>query len=778
MIGFIPTCKEILSNNNSTNQTENIIYNPLFFRIEKEDEKQRLMDLLIDKPYIKVCDTISSQLKELIKSAQPSKTFTTSEILQGVEIHLNGISLEDYGVWVYYPWSEKLVHILDEKEFVDLRTNRNNYKITDAEEIQLSSKKIGVIGLSVGQSVSLTLAMERSFGELRIADFDELEITNLNRLRSGIHNMGIKKTVLVAREIAEIDPFLKVTCFHEGITDNNIESFLLENGKLDVLIDECDSVDVKIKCRIAARNHRIPVLMEASDRGTIDIERFDLEPGRPVLHGLIEHLDISKIKGLQTNEEKLPFILPIVGIETMSTRLRASAVEVGQTISTWPQLASAVTMGGGITADVCRRMLLGHLHQSGRFFIDIEELISDPKEVNQTFDYHTEPLTKEKMAAIAASNSPKKLEGKEESIVDEKTIITLVQAAAIAPSAGNNQPWKWYFDAKNLFLFHDIERSASFGDFENMASYMALGTAIENLKLKATELNIKAEASLFPDNLEKCLVAVFTLEQLSLIQNDELVNYLKIRFTNRNIGNNLKIDSARVEEIKSSISTIHGSALHLIEDDVRLQQLAEIAGKAEKLRLFIPQGHYDLFEKELRWTPENAEHTKDGLDVRTLDLSQKDAVGFQVIKDQKAIKLISEWNGGKALENMTRRLVSTSSAVGLISMPTFTPQNCISAGQAAERVWLTANKHLISLQPVLAPLLHFARINHGRKEDMPKNIYEEFIALNMQFQNIFGQELLNREPLFFFRLCYSENPKVKSLRLDLKDVYFSDTLVK
>jgi tRNA A37 threonylcarbamoyladenosine dehydratase len=62
------------------------------------------------------------------------------------------------------------------------------------------------MGLSVGQSVSLALAMERSFGELRIADFDELDLSNINRIRTGVYNLKIQKTVIVAREIAEIDP--------------------------------------------------------------------------------------------------------------------------------------------------------------------------------------------------------------------------------------------------------------------------------------------------------------------------------------------------------------------------------------------------------------------------------------------------------------------------------------------------------------------------------------------------------------------------------------------
>src|SRR5690606_36334646 len=132
-------------------------------------------------------------------------------------------------------------------------------------------------------------------------------------------------------------------------------------------------------------------------RGTVDIERFDLEPDRPILHGFVEHLDLSNVRLAKTMEEKLPYILPIVGIETMSTRLKASAIEIGQTISTWPQLASAVAFGGGMAADVSRRVLLGQFNQSGRYFIDLEELIGDQVRTDVTFEHTKRSLSPDEM---------------------------------------------------------------------------------------------------------------------------------------------------------------------------------------------------------------------------------------------------------------------------------------------------------------------------------------------------------------------------------------------
>lgn len=766
---------KLISDRLKTTKEENSIYAPVFFRHLEQTGYPGLLDLLMQKPYIKVYDNIAAQLRELVKAFHPDKTLDDQTIAKLVSDHLGGTDAANYGVWVYYPWSEKLVHILDEQEFIFLRTNRNKYKITDAEQKQLFGKKVGVIGLSVGQSVSLTMAMERTFGELRIADFDDLEITNLNRLRSGVHNMGLLKTVLVAREIAEIDPYLKVTCFHEGITDSNLDSFLTEGGKLDVLIDECDGVDVKIKCRVAARKYGIPVLMEASDRATIDIERFDLQPERPILHGFVEHLDISNVKNLKSMEEKLPYILPIVGIETMSPRLKASAVEVGQSINTWPQLASAVTMGGGITADICRKVLLGQLSVSGRFFIDLDELIKDDKPEEENTYYSDIPLTIEDMSA-AAGVMPQ--HDKVNLVRDEGVLARIVEGVRLAPSAGNNQPWKVLNDNGRILLFDDPYRSAAFANYRNMISCMSLGCAIENMHLLSLKEGLKAEIALFPSGTGniKAPVATLSFSPDAGYEIDDLVNYVGTRHTNRKPGDGRKIPSDVLADIISSAKQRGISDVKVIEDGEKIAAIADIAGKAEKLRMFIPQGHSDLFDRELRWDEASAMSTKDGLDIRTLDLSAKDQVGFRVIKDKRAIELVSEWNEGKALERMTRDLMASASALLLVTGSEFSPHACVEAGRAIERLWLAADKHGVALQPVMSAVFHFARLVHGNGEGLPPVVRKEFQQLYTKFIDSFNLSLTAEEPLFLVRVFYAGAPDVKAVRLDIEDIYYSTSI--
>src|SRR5690606_26061408 len=139
--------------------------------------------------------------------------------------------------------------------------------------------------------------------------------------------------------------------YSDGLTEQNIDSFFEEGGMLDLLAVVCDGLDIKIISRYKPSSLQIPVVMDTNDRGMVDVARFDLEPNRPVLHGLAEGLQPEGIKDL-TNEKKIPYILKIVGADTISTRLKASMIEVEQTINTWPQLASSVVLGGAVTTDV------------------------------------------------------------------------------------------------------------------------------------------------------------------------------------------------------------------------------------------------------------------------------------------------------------------------------------------------------------------------------------------------------------------------------------------
>jgi molybdopterin/thiamine biosynthesis adenylyltransferase len=349
------------------------VYKPLIINASDNLSKSKIQRLKQDTTLL-IHDEIKTQVSDLIKLRNPQKKFTPSELDEAIIDFYGSQSPSNYGNWVYYPWRHCLVHLLPEDEFVTVRTIRNKYVITEEEQKTLARKKIGIIGLSVGQSVALTLALERGCGELRLADFDTLELSNLNRIRTGVHNLGVKKSVITAREIAEIDPYLNVVLYNEGVHDGNIHEFFTHGGDLDLLIEECDSLEVKIKSRIKAKKLGIPVLMDTSDRGMIDVERFDLEPERPILHGLLQKFGEESglvVKNLNQNTE---ILMALLDFNNLSTGAQKSITEIGKAITSWPQLASSVILGGGACGYFSRMILLGKAIRSDRYYVDLEEI--------------------------------------------------------------------------------------------------------------------------------------------------------------------------------------------------------------------------------------------------------------------------------------------------------------------------------------------------------------------------------------------------------------------
>jgi tRNA A37 threonylcarbamoyladenosine dehydratase len=657
------------------------------------------------------------------------------------------------------------VHLLDEEEFITVRTSRNQYKITPGEKAILSGKKIGVIGLSVGQAVSVTLAMERICTELRLADFDLLELTNLNRIRTGVHNLGLPKVYSVAREISEIDPFIKIVCFPEGITESNMHDFFTKDGKLDLLVEESDGFDIKILCRHKARELQIPVVMEGSDRCLVDVERFDLEPTRDILHGLVNHLDVSMLKQLKTNEEKIPYMLDVLGLDTASTRLKASMMEIEQTITTWPQLASAVTMGGGITADVCRRILLGSFTDSGRYHVDIEELIGNRQNTLPLTELNGngQPPSLETLAGYASRR------GSSSEPLDEKTVRNLVTAGCNAPSGGNSQPWRWIYRNNTLFLFNGFQGDSNFLGYNNYANYVALGAATRNVILRAAEMGFTAKPSLFPDPDNKDLVVQFEFLKSEPASSD-LSRAIDKRLTNRMLGKREQIGRNVLDSLEAlAVSEGDNVRLRFFEESTQLDKIAELLGDLETIRLLEESGHRD-FVAEIRWTEDENQSTRDGIDLRTLDLTNSEKVGLEVARDAKVIDMLRQWKGGGAFKKLTRKSIDSAGAVGVLSMKGRNRENFLKGGMILQNVWLKANALGVSFQPMAASVFLFARFLDGKGQGLSDEAIRKLTKLRPVFENTFLIEP-DWSEIFIFRLAKNAEPEVKSLRKQLDELF-------
>jgi hypothetical protein len=269
----------------------------------------------------------------------------------------------EYGNWMYFPLRRKCIQILPKSDFIELRTSRNRLKITREEQLELSTKSIAVVGLSAGNAVANALVSERICGRLILFDFDTCELSNLNRLNAGIFELGLSKCIIAANSLLERDPYIDIEIYEEGFKNSPEHIALIE--KVDVVIDECDSFEIKILLRQLSKKFNKPILMHTSERGITDIERFDLSSELPIFHGLLEGVDL---------EDKSKVLLSLINPGIVSERMLISFSELGKSLRSWPQLASEVFAGGANLAGIARMILLNQRVKGGRYFFNTEEV--------------------------------------------------------------------------------------------------------------------------------------------------------------------------------------------------------------------------------------------------------------------------------------------------------------------------------------------------------------------------------------------------------------------
>ena len=285
----------------------------------------------------------------------------------------------------------------------------------------------------------------------------------------------------------------------------------------------------------------------------------------------------------------------------------------------------------------------------------------------------------------------------EESVKDVSDLIRfLVDHAIRAPSGGNCQPWLFYFDEERLWVVHDRTKSENLLDVGHQASYLALGAAIENIFIAAAYRGYRTSLVPFPRKREPHIVGVLAFEEgLTLVEQETSQLYAQIqkRGTNRQNGPYVPLTTAQIDELYQAAG-LHGADLYLLTEKADKEEMGQILAEGDRIRMLCRALHRELMA-EIRWTPEEAQSTCDGIDLATLALSPAQEAGLRLLARPQVAALLRRLKGGQAIfSSGTEKLVQTASAIGVLAVSGSAPEDCLRAGRAFERVWLTATPHL------------------------------------------------------------------------------------
>jgi molybdopterin/thiamine biosynthesis adenylyltransferase len=332
--------------------------------------------LAASHPELATVDTYKQNLEDLFLLRNPKYRFDknyASDFEAFYHDLSGGKSEPEMGTWFYFPWINTLVHYLEDGLHQELRTGRNKNLINQKEQNSYYRATVAILGMSVGSHVAATIAMNGGAKHLRLADPDFISGDNLNRIRTGYPNVGVKKAVVVSRQIFEMNPYADIRIYTEGITEANANE-ILEGAT--IIVEEMDNPFFKIKTREIARVKGIPVVMgtDNGDGVIVDIERFDLDRARPILHGKIGSMTSADFKNIAPRD--LPKIAAkIAGAEIAVPRMLESVAEVGKSLYSWPQLGTAANMCGTVMAYLTRRIVCRDRSiRSGRYRVDLDSI--------------------------------------------------------------------------------------------------------------------------------------------------------------------------------------------------------------------------------------------------------------------------------------------------------------------------------------------------------------------------------------------------------------------
>jgi len=329
-----------------------------------------------------VCDKYKEQLEEVFLIRNPRFRFDKNYIDEFEKFLLDQSAsekLENLGNWFYFPWNKSLVHYLPEDMHNEVRTARNKNIINKEEQSRIYNSTIGFAGLSVGSHPVLLLSTIGAAKTIKLADPDEISASNLNRIRADVSHIGLNKCKYITRQLYQINPYANIIAYDEGVTDNNIDEFLNSSPKLDILVEEVDNLEMKIRLRLGAKKFGIPVIMatDNGDNAIVDVERYDLNKDLALFNGAAGDLSIEEF--MKIKPEEMPRLATkIAGPKLITTRMQESLLEVGKNLYSWPQLITAASLSGVAVTYAVKRLLLGKKLKEGKIEVSLDSIF-DPE---------------------------------------------------------------------------------------------------------------------------------------------------------------------------------------------------------------------------------------------------------------------------------------------------------------------------------------------------------------------------------------------------------------
>ena len=261
------------------------------------------------------------------------------------------------------------------KNFFEKKTARNREIISSEEQKKIRNLTVGIAGLSVGSNILDALIRFGGPRQIKIADFDKIEVSNLNRINAKFKDVGREKVMVAKREALGTDPDLSIELFKKGLHRKNVYDFFLMAPKIDIFIDAMDDIKMKLVVREICKANKIPVIMatDVGHRVLLDIERHDTEKDVKLFGGRISSKKILSLNS-KNKKEWLSVVHKIIGNINLDSRMKRSSRMIGKELKGMPQLITTSFAASALVSLAVFKIANNYKLKSGRYILDLEQV--------------------------------------------------------------------------------------------------------------------------------------------------------------------------------------------------------------------------------------------------------------------------------------------------------------------------------------------------------------------------------------------------------------------
>lgn len=254
-----------------------------------------------------------------------------------------------------------------------------------------------------------------------------------------------------------------------------------------------------------------------------------------------------------------------------------------------------------------------------------------------------------------------------------------IEHAILAPSGHNTQPWRFALDGGVLELRADRTRGLAVVDPDDRELVMSCGAALLNLRVALRRRGCTAAVETVPDERDPDLLARVRLgpERPATAEDIALFEAIERRATNRFPFAQRPLDRALLARLRDAVGH-EGAILVLAEGERPRAELTDLVAEGDRAQFSDRR-----FRRELAaWVRPNTSGAGDGIRAHAFGLSN--------LASHAGPLAIRTFDTGKRQARKDADLARRSAELALIATDADTPAAWLAAGQALERLLLTA----------------------------------------------------------------------------------------